>query len=589
MPVLQIKGFSGTVPVKGDRAIPDNFAVQSVNTWLYGDELRGIRPPVDQIAVQTATRKVFRIPKRTVGGDPTYPGNVPPPSYLGDSVWVQFTDPDTDILKGQLVEDKFERYYFCSPTTGPVFNTYDRLLAGLPMYWVGVPAVPGTAAFQVAISVTGGVAPVTTRAYTYTWVNIYGEESAPALPTTAAGNSNGTWAISGIDDPTTEFTNYGTFSKKRLYRTITGTSGQTTYYRVAEIASGVTTYSDTMTDAVLAGNLKLESSSWQPPPRSLQGWIAMPNGFLIGFDKQEKDKSSGNNIYMSETYHWHAWPPEYKQASETPVVGLGVLGQTCVVCTQGYPATITGSKPATCSFTKSTSGDPCMSRGSIVSTPTGIIYASQNGLQLVGPEGIQNVTEQIITRDEWGRSYAPQYIRAVRHQEGYLALRMWPSPTPRTGFYIDPTDLKVALTELSDFGSCVNLDRDFWSGETFWLSAGMVKRWDPPTDDLMPVQWRSKEFQFQYQENFGAYSIYWDDTRYSNAAWGAGVLPTTEHVHFIVYADRKIVYNQPVPRNGRPVRLPSGFKADIWQFEIKARAPVYSLHVASTMKELKTV
>ena len=103
----------------------------------------------------------------------------------------------------------------------------------------------------------------------------------------------------------------------------------------------------------------------------------MPNGFLIGFD--------GNNIYMSEAYHFHAWPAEYKQATETPIVGLGVLGQTCVVCTQGYPATVTGTKPATCSFTKATTGEPCLSRGSIVSTPQGVIYASQNGLILVGP------------------------------------------------------------------------------------------------------------------------------------------------------------------------------------------------------------
>src|SRR5262245_18739230 len=122
MAVLRVQGFSGVVPVTGDRALPDNYAVNSVNTWLYGQELRGIRPPVDLTPINSTTRSVFRIPKRTPGGDPAYPGVIPPPSYLGDSVWVQFTDRDTDVLKGQLVEDSFERYYFCSPTTGPMFN-----------------------------------------------------------------------------------------------------------------------------------------------------------------------------------------------------------------------------------------------------------------------------------------------------------------------------------------------------------------------------------------------------------------------------------------------------------------------------------
>ena len=139
MAVLRVQAFSGVIPVAGDRALPEGFATESVNTWLYGQELRGIRPPVDVIACNTTTREVLRIPKRTVGGDPTYPTLVPPPSYLGDSVWKQFTDIDTDILRGQLIEDSYERYYFCSPTTGPMYNTYDRMVAGASDYKLGVP------------------------------------------------------------------------------------------------------------------------------------------------------------------------------------------------------------------------------------------------------------------------------------------------------------------------------------------------------------------------------------------------------------------------------------------------------------------
>jgi hypothetical protein len=747
MPMLQIKGFSGIVPVTGDRALPDNFAALSINTWLYGQELRGIRPPTNVIACQTATRRVLRIPKRTVGGDPAYPTVIPPPSYLGDSVWVQFTDPDTDIIKGQLVQDQYERYYWCSPTTGPMFNTYARMRDGLTPYRLGVPGpntviaadgsnpdkpvidsitvvseapelgeliheiefkiaaagaatsyanAGGTGNRTATITITGtalftsgGVGAITnasklingvvaetdlfftnlkqpdktivfdfatakvidevrwkqatdktygtydwqastdnvnwsnvgpaitlggddvvvyarsnstayryyrlkewpridvpnlTRAYTYTWVNQYGEESSPALPVTGAGDGTGTWNISNIKDPPAPASDQPTWLKKYLYRTITGASGQTTYYRVTEIPLGTTTYADDtskITDAILAGNLTLESANWAPPPVTLKGWIAMPNGFLIGFD--------GNNVYMSEAYRFHAWPTDYKYATETPVVGLGVLGQTCVVCTQGYPATVTGSKPATCSFTKATTGEPCMSRGSIVSTPSGVIYASQNGLQMVGPGGINNITQQLITKEEWSKQYSPAYLRAVRYQNGYLALRMPPLPSPRSAFFLDATELRVALTELSDFGNIVALNNDFWSGEVFILQAGQIMLWDPPTEDLMPTQWKSKEFQFQYQENFGAYSIYWDDSRYSNYNWGTSIMPTTEKVRFKVYADRRVVYDQVVPKNGRPVRLPSGFKADIWQFEIKSRAPVYSLHVSSTVKELRNV
>jgi hypothetical protein len=568
MAVLRVQGFGGVVPVVGDRALPDNFAVQSTNTWLYGQELRGVRPPVDVIAINAATRKVLRIPKRTPGGDPTYPGVIPPPSFLGDSVWVQFVDPDTDIVKGQLIEDSFERYYFCSPTTGPMFNTYARLRDGLAPYKLGVPGPSnaydgsGNNANKPTItSITGGAAPVVTRAYLYTWVNEFGEESSPSLPVLGSGNANGIWNIGNIVVPPAPAAGQPAWLKKYLYRTITGAA--------------------VLTDSVITNNLLLESTTWAMPPVDLQGWIAMPNGFLIGF--------KGNNVYMSEAYHWHAWPAEYKQATETPIVGLGVLGQTCVVCTQGYPTAITGTTPASCSFVKATTGEPCLARGSIVSTPDGVIYASQNGLILVGPGGISNVTQQFITKDEWIRDYAPQYLRAVRYQNGYLALRMPPNPSPRSGFFLDPTELKVALTEFSEFSDIVAVNLDFWSGEAFLLKAGLVQRWDPPTNELMPVVWRSKEFQYPFDENFGAYAIHWDDARYSSFNYGTSVMPTTEKVRFRVYANRQLVYDQAVPKNGHGVRLGSGFKSQIWQFEIRARAPVYSMHVASTMKELKVV
>jgi hypothetical protein len=608
--VLRIQDFGGVVPVKGDRAIPDGYAVESVNTWLYGSELRGVRPPIHMEDLQPSTRKVLRIPKRTPGGDPTYPGIVPPPSYLGDSVWKQFDDPYTDIVRGQLVKDQYERYYFCSPSRGPEFNTYARMASGLANYKLGVPgpnivitpgASPDNPDRPIIGTPTGGTGTIETRSYVYTWINEFGEESAPSLPATAAGLPNATWPISNIKDPPV-VAGYPAYAKKRLYRTVTGSGGGFDYYKIIDLNIGTTTFSDvgtTYSNTTIVNNVTLESTSWALPPANLQGWIAMPNGFLIGFDKPDANNAGGNTIYMSEAYHFHAWPEAYQYATETPIVGLGVLGQTCVVCTQGFPATVTGIKPSTCAFTKATTGEPCMSRGGIVSSPQGVVYPSQNGLIMIGPNGIDNVTDTLMTREEWIRNYSPQYLRAVRYQNGYLALRMPPLPSPRSGFFLDPSALKVALTEFSNLNDMINVNVDFWSGEVFLLRTGVeLLHWDPPfkidnvtkNDELMPVRWLSKEFQYPFKENFGCYSIYWDATRYSDDSWGdPTVMPADEVVRFRVYADRRKVYDQEVPRNGSPVRLPSGFKSDIWQFEILARAPVYSLHVASSIKELKSV
>lgn len=586
MPKLTLDDFGGIIPVSGDRALPPNFAVESINTWFYGKELRGLRPPIQLQTVALGTRKVLRIPTLE-----------PPSDVTKASTWVQFADPDTDIVKGALIEDSYKRWYFCSPSTGPMFNTYARLAAGNTMYRLGVPGPDTTytaagtnADTPTIVSITGGVAPVVTRAFVYTWVNEFGEESAPSLPVTGAGNANAIWDIGNIKDPPTPAADQPAWSKKYLYRTITGASGQTTFYRVNTIALGTLTYADNgaqITDAVLANNLTLESTTWQPPPVDLKGIIAMPNGFLIGW----KD----NTIYMSEAYHWHAWPAEYKYATETPIVGVGVIGQTCVVCTQGYPATITGSTPATCAFTKATTGEPCLKRGSIVSTPQGVIYSSQNGLMLVSAGGMDNVTQALISKDDWAKFYKPETLRAVRYQNGYLAMMENANyPVDKNdGFFLDPTELKVALTDLSDFEDVLNVMNDFWSGEVFLLQAGSgsnkILCWDKDVDEVMPVQWLSKEFQFPYVENFGCYAIFWDAARWSDTTWGTGILPVDEAVRVKVYADRVEIYNEEVPVNGLGVRLPSGFKAAIWQFEILSRAPVYAMHVASTMKELRDV
>jgi len=609
MPVLKIEDFSGVVPMKGDRAIPSGYAVESVNTWLYGEELRGVRPPTFMQNLQSTTRKVFRVPMGTIGGDPAYPGVIPPPSFLGDSTWIQFEDKDTDIVKGALVEDQFQRWYFCSPSKGARFNTFENMKAGLVTdgYKLGVIGPTQAAADTPVIgAISGGAMPNVTRSYVYTWTNIYGEESPPSLPATKTGFADGTWNISNIKPAPAPAAGYPAYQKKWLYRTVTGSNGSWDYYRVAEIPMATTTYADncaTLPDSAVVMNLTLESTPWALPPANLQGWVSMPNGFLVAFDKAVETPAGsgnwvgGNNIYMSEQYRFHAWPHAYKYATEALIVGLGILGQTCVIATQGYPATLTGVKPGACTFTKATVDEPCLSRGSIVSSPSGVIYASQNGLINVGPNGIENVTRTLVNREEWGKNYLPQYLRGVRYQAGYLALRMPPSPGVRSGYFIDPSELKVALTEFSDMENIRNLIADFWSGEIFILKTdGTLQLWDPPIDsaghknnDLMPVRWRSKEFQFPYNENFGAYAVYWDPARYSANPYGSSVLPVGQQVRLKVWANRFLVYDQEVPRCGQPVRLPSGFKADLWQFELAARAPVYSLHVASTIKELKSV
>lgn len=73
-------------------------------------------------------------------------------SITGDSVWIEFADPDTDVMRSPVVDDSFDRYYFASPSLAPQYNTRARLEAGLPHWLLGVPA-PGC---SPGVTVAGG-------------------------------------------------------------------------------------------------------------------------------------------------------------------------------------------------------------------------------------------------------------------------------------------------------------------------------------------------------------------------------------------------------------------------------------------------
>ncbi len=83
----------------------------------------------------------------TGGSNPSFDSTI-----TGASTWLEFNDPDTNVVKSPIIDDQWDRYYFASPSTIPEYNTHDRITAGLPAWLLGVPP-PGCAP---TLSVTGG-------------------------------------------------------------------------------------------------------------------------------------------------------------------------------------------------------------------------------------------------------------------------------------------------------------------------------------------------------------------------------------------------------------------------------------------------
>lgn len=593
--------FSGMVPKLDNRLLPQNASAQATNTYFYNGKLEGMVEPTflkalsDSSAVYT-----YRIPNSATDM-----------AHALDSTWLEFEDVNTNVLKPAFIADQFSRYYWAQPSAQPMYNSLARIQAGNtspnnPLL-LGVPR-PGVAP---GVTPSGGTSIDETRAYVYTWVTTFGEEGQPSPPALATAFEDSTWALT-FTAPATADTDgtHRLIATTNIYRTITGTDGTTTFFFVDSVPVATLTYSDTLTDDVVAANNELLSTNWSGPPTDLQGWVTMPNGMIAGWD-------TSANIWFCEPYRPHAWPDIYTVAVDYPIVGMGVSAQTLVIATEVQPYWGYGINPSSFSLSKMDGVEPCLSRGSVMSSPEGVYYASPNGLILAQAGVVVNISRKYMLKDNWLNLAKIPTMRAARLGTGYYG---WGTgeegifqstafePTAfeqedlsggKQGLLIDPIDNSVLVSQLSNIDPALNTFNDPWTGEVFiirdagvyWLN---IANPDPTRESYL---WRSKLFQAPNKRNMSALKIYFD---VSDTLPILSTTPITNLNNLLtlqadqwgivrLYADGEYVWARELRTSGEMMRLPSGFKADFYQLEIEARVTISNLQVGESAKDLAKV
>lgn len=595
MAATKINKFGGMLPAIDPTVLPDQAASYAENTWIYTGVIDAIpKPTLLRTCVLPETSKVFRLPN-----------NYTDATHLLDAVWMEFSHPDTDVIRAPIADDSYDRYYWVSPLETPSYNTRARIENGDPAWILGVPA-PSVAP---VVSPTGGTSVTVSRAYVYTWVTEYGEEGPPSPPTVASGYVDATWNLTLTAPAGDDMGVDRNITKTRIYRTVTSTTGVATYFYVGEVTAVTTAFADSNTDAVVSANNQLESTSWSGPPSDLVGWVTMSNGMIAGW--------RNNEVWFCEPYRPHAWPAEYSVAVDYPIVGLGVKGQTLAVATQGYPYIITGVNPASITQSRLTNFEPCTSRGSILSAPEGVYYGSPNGLVLVADGAATVLTREICTKDKWQQLVNVSTMRAARLGTDYYtfgAARQGVFDEDAfeveegvfessdysgayTGVYIDTVNTRIAFNVMYNEVPCVNVMNDAWSGELFIIRDNKVYWIDltsaEPTREV--YKWKSKKFQGGYAFNVAACRVYFDVPAGTPAL---NPIPNTDLIQtlaedqyglFRAYADDRLVLTRELRTSGEIIRLPSGFRANYWQFEFEARIKVLSFQLATSVKELRSV
>jgi hypothetical protein len=670
---LKLENFGGMVPAVSDYYLPPNQAALSENAWVYTGALEGFKELRDIYTCSSdSIRKVFRIPLGFYDK-----------ARIPNSYWMEFSDPDTDVVRSPIANDSFERFYWASNIHPPYYNPKSRITAskksetvtvtiaspavatlvahglaiGDPVYFTTTGALPtgitasqnyfvtatptvdtfrfssipggtdvntsgtqsgthtlylnqplklGVPAPSVAptLSVAGGASPTETRVYIYTWVTEYGEEGPPS-PASAVttDNANGTWTVT-VTNPSNSDAAERRLKTVRIYRAVTAVTGVATYFYVGQISVGTTTYADSTVN--VSANNQLESLYWSAPPTDLKGIIAMPNGIVAGF--------RSNEVYFCEPYRPHAWPVAYSLSVDYPIIGLGVIGQTLVACTSVSPYAISGVNPASMSMSRVSVVEPCMSRGSIVSTSAAVLYAAPEGLVGVNPGGAQNMTRELITKDKWEDFLPLANLRGAVFNDGYYcwgsqqgvvfqtdtfevtAFQQADLTGGYTGAQIDFLNTRIAYNKLSTNVPALNVFSDVWTGEVFILKYGKVYWQDNSVSrPAGSYKWRSKIISMPNRRNLEAMRVWFDlfpDSPTLNPVRNTNLVQTLQADQWglvRLYADETLVMCRELRTDGELMRLPSGFKASNYQVEIEARVRIISIEASTSAKELINV
>jgi hypothetical protein len=249
-----------------------------------------------------------------------------------------------------------------------------------------------------------------------------------------------------------------------------------------------------------------------------------------------------------------------------------------------------------------------------------VLYSSPNGLINITPSGALNLTFQQITKDEWADLLHLDTVAASIIQQCYYAYSLevpgvfqedtfqvgdtavLPLTTDVTAFqpeshwgtqpgvYISLIDQRQGVVVLDPSPhETFNVIMDIYNGETTILRDGIVYLIDlRQLQSYAPYRWRSKIFTLPYLQNLGAAKVYWTPA----------ITPSTVPSYFRVFAGATaseladglpLRFEQEMTQSGQMFRLPSGYKALYYQFEVAGEVMVDAIHCAQTAHELRQV
>lgn len=556
--------FSGIAPGVSPRLLAEQFAQTAENVDFEAGRLTPVTSDSDTFTLtNTARRSIF---------------------YYRDTNWLQWNDDGVSVVEGPIPADTLDRLYWTGEDY-PRMGTASTIVAGSSYpnasYRLGVPA-PANAP---VITKTGDVDDTQTPddvAYVYTFVTAFGEEGPPSPASNVLERTDTetiTIPLPSSDHPNGNY-NFGTGSKKRIYRSNTG-STNTTFQFVAEVSFATTTYDDT-SESFALGEV-LPSGTWIGPPDDdtslypdgpLVGLIAVANGVFAGF--------TGKRLCLSEPFLPHAWPIDYRITLEEDIVAIGSVTNGIVALTDGAPYFVTGVDPSAMTAVKLDIAQACVNDKSVVDMGDYLLYAGPDGLVAVSGGQGEVVSNGLISVKQWNDDFNPTTYRAFRHENTYVAF--WNGG----GFVYDPRAGEAALSTLSYTGEVRGGYMHPKDGELYIIVGNKIKKYRGGSTNKT-LKWKSKQYVTPKPVSMGWVSVHAQDYPVTVRVWADG---TKVAEYSLSYSNNVYTQTVTVPSGAstgtlrEPImRLPATV-AQVWEVEVEGAVEIDEVCLAQSMDEI---
>lgn len=416
------------------------------------------------------------------------------------------------------------------------------------------------------------------RAYVVTYVDPFGNEGPPSLPSARFGIDDGASALVQWDGPPVCGWDV---QAVRLYRLTASDAGAEQiglprteeFHLVGEFPAAIGGVNDALRNLDLGE--PLTTMRYAPPPEELTHLVAEPNGAQLA-------GVVGRDIWFCEPHEFHAWPDAYRLHLDDTIVAMAWTDSGLYVATDGHPYWIASQADewGGREVFRMPEPMPCVARRSMTTTPGGgALYAGRGGLVLLSGRQCQRVSQAYWSEEDFA-ALRPETMIAAVHDG------LWFGFTENSGWMLDLADpaypgRQLGLIALSLRPTALHRCR---TDALYMALPTGIGQWNAG-QTYLPFRYRPRCTVTPGQMNWGAAKVVWDAYPF-RGSW-SDARPSTG---FRLWADDRVIYERELRHSG-PFRLPHAcrqmrFEVEILRDEAPWRGAIAEVAIGSSVSAL---